>query len=292
MEQDANDKSLKLFLIIDEEVPGTMVGDPDRIQQVLLNLLRNAIKFTERGSVSMTITLSSFEKDAFRVCFAVEDTGCGIEEHERERIFLPFTRGENGSVQKYDGIGMGLAIVKRLLQKMGSELELKSEEGKGSIFSFSLLLPSTSSAEADHHSDLCLLDKNFALHYPARILAVEDNSINMRLITRLLERLGYQEILMAASGEEALAFISRKKIDLAFMDLQMHGMDGLQLTRRIREMEQIAPPTRPMAIVALTANSNPAVRNECFTAGMNQYISKPFNTRSIAEAIDLVLSRS
>ena len=288
VETGAKEKNLQLFVLLRENVPCTVLGDPERIQQVLLNLLRNAVKFTDTGTVTLRVSLASQEGDYFRIHFEVEDTGAGIPENEREKIFLPFTQGDSSLSRKYDGIGMGLTIANRLLEKMGSSISLESQVGKGSIFSFDLSLSedtSTKMAGTSDESELGILDKGFAKRFPTRILIVEDNPLNLKLALMQLGKLGYEDVLTAAHGEEALAVLEKQKIDLIFMDLQMPIMDGITTTKRIRALELSNPSVVPILIVALTANISADIRNECFKAGMNYYLSKPFNLRSLAEVL-------
>ncbi len=290
VETGSKPKNIQLFVIMGESVPGTVLGDPDRIQQVLLNLLRNAVKFTEKGTITLSIRLAAEDGDSYKISFAVEDTGLGIPESEQEKIFLPFTQGDSSMTRKYDGVGMGLAISRRLVEEMGSTLSLKSEAGIGSLFSFDLSLLGASSAKLEENggkTESRVLDKGFAKIFPSKILIVEDNPINLRLAVMLLGRLGYEDVATAGDGGEALALLEKEKVDLIFMDLQMPGIDGLEATRKIRALETDQPFLQPRKIVALTANTNHATRNECFEAGMDHYISKPFNTRSLAEAITL-----
>ena len=290
VETGAREKNLKLFVLVGETVPSTVLGDPERIQQVLLNLLRNAVKFTDTGTVTLRVSLSSQERDYFRIRFEVEDTGAGIPENEWEKIFLPFTQGDSSLSRKYDGIGMGLTISSRLLEKMGSSISLESQVGKGSTFSFDLSLAedtSTKMAETSDESGMGVLDIGFAKRFPTRILIVEDIPLNLRLAVMQLEKLGYEDVLTATHGGEALAVLEKQKVDLIFMDLQMPIMDGITATKRIRALEATNPSAVPVSIVALTANMSADIRNECFKAGMNNYLSKPFNLRSLAEIIIL-----
>ena len=284
IEPDALAKALQLFVLLDEKLPVMLSGDPDRIQQILLNLLRNAVKYTDHGSVTLRAELGA----SGRVCMSVEDTGIGVPPDQQEKIFLPFTQGDSSLSRKFDGIGMGLTISQRLLVKMGSDLTLRSEEGKGSIFSFELSLPNASSSispVANADSEPGGLDKEFAKRFPIKILAVEDNPMNLKLLVSLLGKLGYKDVLTANDGEQALAVLLEEQVHLIFMDLQMPVMDGLEATREIRSREARNSCVSPVRIIALTANASAGVRNECFTAGMNHYISKPFNIRSLAEAL-------
>lgn len=286
----AKAKSLDISVSIGDDVPGTVLGDPDRIQQVLLNLLRNAVKYTEWGSISLSISLVTDGQDPGRIRFAVKDTGIGIPKEFQETIFHAFSKIESGSSHKPGGIGIGLSISKQLVAKMGSRLLVESEPGKGSLFTFELVLPSSSSKPPTHRSsevELGLLDHSFAKRYPLKIMAVEDNLINLQVLVKMLQHLGYEDVISATSGESALTILQHEKVDLAFMDLHMPGIDGMETTLVIRSMEQKNPSANAMIIIALTANLSPSVRDQCFDAGMNYYIAKPFNTRSLAEGIAL-----
>ena len=283
IESDAIAKSLNLLVVIDEKVPGTVMGDPERIQQVLLNLLRNAVKFTLQGSIILKITNS----EAGHIRFAVKDTGVGIAADQIQNIFLPFTQVDSGMGRKFEGVGLGLAISQRLVEQMGSCLGVESKLAVGSTFTFEVLLPSGSSAKEANSNDQekWKLDQGFSMQFPVRILAVEDNPINLKLLLMVLGRLGYKKVLTATNGVEALAVLEKEPVDLIFMDLQMPVMTGIEATHQIRAMEATTPSSSPVKIVALTANASVEIRNECFNSGMNHYISKPFNTRSIADAI-------
>jgi PAS domain S-box-containing protein len=290
VEPEAQAKSLELSVSIEDNVPGTVLGDPDRIQQVLLNLLRNAVRYTERGSVSLAIGLIRDGKGPERIRFSVKDTGVGIPQEFQETIFQAFTQLHSGSSYKPGGIGIGLSISKQLVEKMGSHLLVESQEGKGSLFFFDVVLPSSSSKPPTHRSseiDLGSLDHSFAKRYPLKIMAVEDNLINLQVLIKMLQHLGYADVISATSGESALAIVHHEKIDLTFMDLHMPGIDGIETTMVIRSLEQKSPDAHAMIIIALTANLTPSVRDQCFDAGMNYYIAKPFNTRSLAEGIAL-----
>lgn len=295
VEADAKAKSLDLSVHIEEMVTGTVLGDPDKIQQVLLNLLRNAVKYTETGSVSLLISHPPGSSEIGRIRFAVKDTGVGIPEELHRHIFEPFAQAESTLSRKHSGIGIGLSTSKQLVEKLGSQLDVESQPGKGSVFSFEILLPAASSKQPTGRKDemgLGALDKDFSKRYPLHILAVEDNVINLQVLIKLLKNLGYEDVYSAESGESALDLMGREKVDLIFMDLHMPGIDGIETTRRIRSLESSAPAVvPPVAIIALTGNVSPSVRSQCFDAGMNHYISKPFNTRSLAEGIVLCSRR-
>ena len=291
VEPEASVKNLKLSVVIGQNTPGTLKGDPERIQQVLLNLLRNAVKFTDKGRICLSIDASLLDGDLNRVTFSVEDTGSGIADDQKKNIFLPFTQADSTLSRKHDGIGLGLSISTRIIERMGSSITLKSEIGKGSIFSFELNLPSASSkivGTPGHSGKIGNLDLGFAARFPAKILVVEDNPINLKLAVMLLGNLGYKDVLTATDGSEAVQIVQHNEVDLIFMDLQMPKMDGIAATEKIRSWEAENPAVRAIIIVALTANVDLSVRTECFKAGMNYYVGKPFNSRSLADAVALI----
>jgi len=220
----------------------------------------------------------------------VEDTGPGIPDDKRESIFQPFTQVDGSISRRHGGTGLGLSIARRLVRRMGGELLLESEVGRGSTFSFELHLPPVSSSQArdgNHSADLGKLDSTFAGRFPARLLLVEDNPVNLKLLLRMFAKLGYENILSARNGHEALSIFQREKVDVIFMDLQMPEMDGFTATEKIRALESISPPEKRIFISALTANVNPSDRRKCFDLGMDHYLSKPVNTRTLAETIAL-----
>lgn len=284
-------KVLALEVHIDKSVPGTVSGDAGRINQVLTNLVMNAVKFTREGTVKLLIECVATEEELNTIRFSVKDTGQGISDEDKGKIFLPFTQSDNGLARKHEGIGLGLAISHDLIEQMGGKLTLESELGKGSLFTFELLLPTSSSAKSHKpkssvgFDDLGDLNANFSSKYPATILAVDDEPINLLLVSRVLAKLGYENVSIASNGEEALQLHKEEKFDIIFMDLQMPGIDGIATTLKIREIEQLFSIEKKAFVVALTANVSASIRTNCFQAGMDHYISKPFNTRTLAEAI-------
>ena len=296
MEPDANAKSLNLRLNLGANLPPFLNGDAHRIGQVLLNLLRNAVKFTDGGEVSLSIEPVVVNGIAEHVRFAVKDTGPGIPDDQKEIIFQPFTQGDSTFARRFEGVGLGLAISKNLVETMGSSLELESQVGKGSIFFFQLSLsplPNTTSESLERASWETTynsrraenLDEGFARKFPARILVVEDHPMNLNMAVILLKRLGYKTILTANDGEEGVRVFMQEKVNVIFMDLQMPKLSGIAATEQIRAWESANPSARPATIIALTANASTTGRNQCFDAGMNDYIAKPFNTQSLADAL-------
>lgn len=294
IEQQALSKSLLLEVHLEPGLPSTVIGDGQRIQQVLLNLLENAVKFSERGTVRLRVGTCSIEASIHRIRFSVEDTGPGIPAGKKASIFLPFTQADSSCSRRHEGTGLGLAIAQKLVQRMGGNLVLESQEGSGSVFSFELLLPCVSSVnveDLDRSIDLGRLDATFADRFPSRLLLVEDNTINLKLLVRVFSSLGYKNILTAVNGLDALSICGSEKVDVIFMDLQMPEMDGLTATKMIREWETVMQREDRVFITALTANVNPADRRKCFELGMDQYLSKPVNTRALCRTIAVAGSR-
>jgi len=290
VEPDADAKGLALDVVLDEKLPPTVLGDSGRIQRVLINLLRNAVKFTEHGGITLRLDLISKVGEVNRIKFSVADTGCGILPEQSEKIFLPFIQGDSTLSRSFGGVGLGLSISQALLLKMDAKITLVSEEGKGAEFSFELAL-----LEADatvSKSDISInpgsrddQSTDLSKSHPTRILAVEDNEIMLQVLIASLKSLGYENIFSAINGEEAVKIFQQGDIDFIFMDLHLPVMDGITATKSIRALEAINNSAVPVFIVALTANINTSIRNDCFKAGMNKYLSKPFNRRALAEVL-------
>ncbi len=259
-------------------VPAAVLGDVTRLRQVLVNLVGNAVKFTERGSVEVTLEWASREGGPAELRFAVRDTGIGIPAERLERLFQPFTQGDASMSRRYGGTGLGLVISKRLAEAMGGRMWVESEPGAGSCFHFTVeavpavLPPRAPSARVPTH--------DLASSHPLRILLAEDNHVNQRVAVRMLERLGYRAEV-AASGREVLQALERQPFDLVLMDVQMPEMDGLETTRRIRARWGDAGPR----IVAMTANAMQGDRDRCLAAGMDDYITKPLRRADLAAMI-------
>jgi CheY-like chemotaxis protein len=280
----AADKGLQLSVRVDDDVPECLHGDSHRLRQILLNLVGNALKFTERGSVTIHVsqgTEHASEPDASTatVQFAVADTGIGIPAAQQALIFDPFRQADGSVTRRFGGTGLGLSICSKLVGLMNGRIWLDSREGEGSTFFFTVSLPigSTSHPAAD---------PNFVLPRSTgrtlSILVAEDNPINQRLTQRLLEMRGHQ-VVIVANGEAAIEAWKRKHYDLIFMDVQMPGTDGLEATRRIRAQE--TPSASRIPIIAMTAHAIKGDREQCLAAGMDAYVSKPVQIAALNEAL-------
>ena len=289
-------KQLDLQVRVEPSVPRLLRGDGGRLRQVLANLVGNAVKFTQRGSVTIAIRLESEAGARVRVRFEVADTGIGIEPAMQSRIFEPFVQADGTATRKYGGSGLGLAICRQLVALMQGEFGVTSEPGRGSVFWFVLPLARPSSAAetgagAGSESRAPRLADAGVRPSACRILLVEDNPVNQEVARGFLEALGHR-CDVVPGGEEALAALHHQRYDALLMDCQMPGMDGFSATRAIRELEArgvLAPPR--LAILAVTAHALAGDRERCLDAGMDDYLSKPFTLESLAAALQRVLDR-
>lgn len=261
---------------IDPSLPRFVVGDIARLRQVIMNLINNALKFTEEGSV----TFHASPGERHDVLFEVQDTGCGIDAEDQARLFCAFSQVDTSIARRHEGTGLGLAICKRLVHAMEGEIGVASQVGLGSRFWFSVALPATEGLEVYHRSEqqATLVDDH-------HILVVEDNPINQTVAKVMLEQLG-QRVTIAENGQSALQQLQEEYalIDLVLMDMQMPVLDGPDTTLRWRAFEkENALPRLP--IVAMTANVMPEHRERCFESGMDDMINKPFTREELYQLI-------
>ncbi len=280
LQQIADEKHLDLVLNVDPEIPLEVLGDPTRLGQILTNLVNNAIKFTERGSVHLSLKLDMWEADIAWVKFSVKDTGIGIPADKLEVIFDSFTQASADHTRKYGGTGLGLAICKRLLELQQSQLMVESTVGCGSEFYFSLAfqLPEAIAPEKETRNNFQITD--FQSLKGVRVLLVEDNLVNQKIATKFLEKWDIQ-VNAAVNGLIALEKLANHSYDLILMDLQMPVMDGYTAARKIRENTA----WNHIPMLALTANAMQDAREEVMELGMQDYISKPFNPRDLYRKI-------
>ena len=293
--ESARVKRLGLQVQVEPSVPRLLRGDGGRLRQVLANLVGNAVKFTERGVVTIAIRLEADAGERARVRFEVTDTGIGIEPAMQARIFEPFVQADATATRKYGGSGLGLAICRQLVELMRGEFGVTSEPGRGSLFWFVLSLAHPAST-AEIAADIGSESRSPALADAGvrpsgrRILVVEDNLVNQEVARGLLEALGHR-CDIAPDGAEALAMLRRRRYDAVLMDCQMPGMDGFSATRAIRELQAqgvLGPPR--IAIMAVTAHALAGDRERCLDAGMDDYLTKPFTIESLAAALQRVLA--
>ncbi|MCP4663564.1 MAG: response regulator [bacterium] len=279
----AAEKKLELRHRIDPEAPAYVVGDGSRVRQVLVNLVGNAVKFTERGSVLLAATVRSRGPDPERIELelSVEDTGIGIAPEKQAHLFDAFPQVDSPTSRRHGGTGLGLAISRRLVELMGGRIGVRSREGEGSVFFFTL---PTRAAPAPAPRVECevKLDPELGARRPLRILVADDNAINQQIAVEILRRLGYPTEVVA-DGLEALAACERQPYDLIFMDVEMPKMDGLEATREILRR---APEGRRPRVVAMTAHVLRGDREQCLAAGMDDYVSKPISIPEFVAAVE------
>lgn len=293
-----DEQKIGFRLTKDPLVPNWFFGDPKRIEQILLNVLNNAAKFTSSGEVSFDIRLVAKENDKYHISFTIKDTGIGMSEEQVNKLFTPFEQGDSSINRRFGGSGLGLSIVKNLLDMMGGEIKVSSTLGEGSTFVIHLSLDVDKEKEAgdvrtlvleevaensgpspNSEPDLTKADRQSC------VLLAEDNKTNQLIAKSLLEQVGIESII-ASNGKEAveLYHLHRDRIDLILMDLHMPVMNGYEAAEKIRELSDSVP------IVAMTADVIPGVRDKCEQSGIFHYISKPFNPDHFIKTIkDIML---
>jgi len=284
----ADQKGLKLESVLSAEVPLVVRGDPNRLRQVLNNLLGNAIKFTERGEVRLNVDRPDVAGDWLH--FVVSDTGIGVPPDKQQAIFDPFSQADSSMTRKYGGTGLGLTVSSRLVTMMGGRIWVESEPGAGSRFHFTVRMsPADSSGLPALAAALAPAPAEGAPGCCRRILLVEDNAINRLLAVRLLEKRGHS-VATAGNGREALAALDRECFDLVLMDVQMPEMNGFEATAAIRERERAAGTHLP--IIAMTAHAMKGDEERCIAAGMDGYIAKPIRAEALYRIIETELAGS
>ncbi len=276
----AAEKGLVLQHSFDAAIPDSLLGDPSRLRQILLNLIGNAVKFTLQGSVSVDVRTIEQSGSRLKLKFCVRDTGIGIPKDKQRAIFEAFTQVDGSSTREFGGTGLGLTISSQLVALMDGEIAVDSEPGQGSEFHFTAVFDVPERTEVQQHSLESASEpvkadaKPVAAKSGLRILAVEDNPINQLLLTRLLEKSGHC-VTIAANGREAIDCLAGAnwEFDAVFMDVQMPEMDGLEATREIRRIESTRE--KRMPIIALTAHAMERDKERCLNAGMDRYLAKP-----------------
>ena len=280
--------NVNLMCAIDDAVPKAVKADNVRIRQVLINLIGNAIKFTEQGEVSLRLTLAGKTSEHALLRFEIQDTGSGIPPDKQQVVFDPFSQADNSMSRRYEGTGLGLAISKELVEAMGGHIGLQSELGKGSLFWFTIRTQNTGVIPASTPFDGRVAESvvRHGRDQMPRVLLAEDNRVNQELGRMVLESLDC-EVDVAWNGREAVEAVLEKDYDLVLMDCQMPEMDGYEATVIIRQSEsESTVEKRRTYIVALTANVMDGDRDLCIAAGMDDYVSKPFKPRQIQALLD------
>ena len=310
----ATERGLRLRAEISENFPTDLLGDPTRIRQVLLNLVNNAIKFTERGEVKILLKEQNVDESQINnvqagrsyhdVYIAVQDTGIGISEEAQAKLFSPFSQADKSTSRKYGGTGLGLAICRRLVEAMRGEIQVKSFEGKGSSFYFSIIMERLIDKNAFNEDmfDNAEVAQESVSHEntptenipaetlePMWILVVEDNELNQKVIKGFLDK-NKHNVTLASSGEEALQIMDSKTFDVIFCDIEMGGISGIDTTRAIRKHPDPVQAATP--IIALTGNTSEQDVNFYKSAGMNDVLGKPIDPETLHQALVRVRSEN
>ena len=284
----ARDKGIELIADIDHNIPNNLVSDPVRINQVLTNLIGNALKFTEKGKVTISVKLEKDLKKSAVINFAISDTGIGIHRNKLGVIFKEFTQANAETTRRYGGTGLGLAISQRIVKEFGGEIKVKSKPSEGSSFYFSIQLLKSSIAPLPEIQILKQpVDIVFSKSY--KILIVEDNEINKIIAEKFLTKWGMQ-VDHAENGKIAIDKIKVENFDLILMDLEMPVMSGYEATDKIRQMSDEKKRNTP--IIALTASAMLDIQKKIYTLGMNDFILKPFNPNELRKKLHSHLEKN
>ncbi len=289
LEMRAHEKGLGLSLHIREDVPDSLVGDPKRLRQILLNLTGNAVKFTERGDVLLEVSPESMNEGEATLHFSVADSGIGIAEDKREAIFEAFTQGEPSTARKYGGTGLGLAISSQLVSMMNGRIWLESAPGQGSTFHFTASFGRCTPDQIEPYPESAPVYAPRRRHGGFHLLLAEDNPVNRELVRHFLARAGHR-VEMAASGREALERLENPgRFDFVLMDVRMPDLSGLEAAEAVREKEKATGAHIP--IIALTAYAMREDRERCLRAGMDDYVSKPVRAEELLATLEKVAAR-
>ncbi|MFA5081954.1 MAG: ATP-binding protein [Hydrogenophilaceae bacterium] len=281
-------KKLTLEIALAKDLPDRVVCDPVRLNQVLANLVGNAIKFTDQGRVVLAASLASESGQRARLAFVVEDTGIGIPTDQQAHIFEAFSQADTSASRRHEGSGLGLSIASRLVRLMGGDIRVESTPGQGSRFSFEIELDKTAGHDAPEISIAADPLPRQSRHTDLNILVAEDNPVNQWVTRRLLDDLGHRWAL-AENGRAAIEALQQHDYDAILMDIQMPEMDGYQATAAIRSLEKTAGGHIP--IIALTAHAHPDDEAKCLAAGMDGYLRKPVDTTELSDMLEKLAAR-
>ena len=293
IEPRAREKSLNLTLNVDPMLPTTIVGDEIRIRQVILNMLTNAVKYTQEGGITLSFNSDNRHDNETDFIVSVEDTGQGMKPEDIENLFSPYERIDEKVNRKIEGTGLGMSICKQLLELMGSKMEVTSEYGKGSVFSFKIRVPVANVRPINEVDITKVTTKAEAAKKPqkyqskftakdARILAIDDTVVNLRVFKALLKTTG-MNIDTVASGKEALEIVKENEYDIIFVDIMMPEMDGVETMEELWAQDNKVRKNTPM--IALTANALSGAREEYIDAGFVDYLSKPIEAEKLENII-------
>ncbi|MFH2060005.1 MAG: response regulator [Pseudomonadota bacterium] len=275
------EKMIEIDFSIDQNLPIFLKGDPTRLRQILLNIAGNAVKFTEKGLVKVLASVQKRERSRVLILFEVQDSGIGISKHRQDNLFKPFSQTDISTTRKYGGTGLGLSISKQLVEMMGGNIGVESEEGNGAKFWFTLPLEYGN----EHFVKIIQKESAGGEERPLNILVAEDNLINQKVLKKMLNKMGHT-VCIAPNGLKAVQIVREQTFDLILMDGSMPEMDGFEATKLIRSSGNCIP------IIAVTAHAMHGDRQDFIDAGMDDYISKPIDVEMLKEAIQRVMERT
>jgi signal transduction histidine kinase/CheY-like chemotaxis protein len=273
-------KSLAFSAEFDPDLPPALLGDPTRLRQVLFNLLGNAIKFTDQGSVVLRVACNERTPTYADVTFSVIDTGIGLDSESAARLFGAFMQADSSMSRRFGGTGLGLAISQKLVEAMGGKITVESEPSRGSTFSFTVRLALASGEETRRLAATAPSGRFVPPSLRGRVLVVEDDRVNQRVISHFLKQMGL-EVGLVEDGYDAVQAATTAPWQIVLMDCQLPGLDGLEATRRIRAKL----PGNPLPIIALTANASTQDREACLAAGMDDFLTKPVRPELLAATL-------
>ncbi len=282
LKKSADDRNNKLILEFDESIPSKLLGDPLKISQILINLIGNSVKFTENGMVALRVQKIGETDAHVNLHFEVEDNGVGISKKKQKSIFETFSQGSLQINRKFGGTRLGLSIVKNLLQLMNSKIQLESQLGKGSKFSFDIKFAISDQFKEDKNPHNIIYDIDYVALENLSVLVVEDNKINQMITKKILEK-NKMKCDVADNGETAIELIQQNNYHIVLMDIHMPGISGIEATQKVREFNKELP------IIALTAVTIDENLDEFYRAGFNEIIPKPFKTEEFFEKIHRTL---
>ena len=288
MRPKSQEKKIQFFTQIDSKIHDRLIGDPTRLTQILLNLVGNAIKFTEQGEIHVAVDLLDETSDTVNLNFSVSDTGIGIQKNKLVSIFEGFTQATNETTRKFGGTGLGLSIVKQLVELQGGSVFVESKLGEGSTFSFHLPMKKDLSSAGDAHSHMQPEPIDLANLPDLNLLLVEDNYLNQVLAKKILSD-WKMKVEIAENGLVAIDKIEKNEYDLVLMDIQLPEMDGYEATKHIRKKMNRSKSNIP--IIAMTAHAISGEAEKCLAAGMDDYISKPFEPKDLYNKIATALTK-
>jgi CheY-like chemotaxis protein len=285
-------KGLDFKIEVDPKLSNSYFGvDETRFRQILINFISNAYKFTAKGKIHIFVKPLKTEQFQTLLEFRIADTGIGMSLDNEKRLFQSFQQADSTITRKFGGTGLGLVICKNLIELMGGRIVYNTKVGVGTTFVFTLLFENIAKVES-----LTVVNKvnqhfQFAKYSELKILVVDDVQINQIILSKTLKKIGFLADI-ASNGQEAIEKHQSENYDIIFMDCQMPVLDGIQATRDIRHNEKVLNTFKPVSIIALTANASVEDKTTCLTAGMNQFVAKPFSYEQIEKALQIVIEQT